>query len=535
MTAETVLQWASQTGFSITVLIGIILLVRRPFARRFGAGAVYALWLLPFMRLFLPPITLPILKTEISLGQVSPVLDTTSLIIPVAERVVNESTPFVQSQAFLWSLLAVWISGAALWLVWQLLRQRQYMETLSSQCHTLTGPSVLLAQRAMQAAGLKAMPTLLTAETQVGPLVTGLIRPVIILPHDFSTHYHPQQQYFALLHEMTHIKRRDLWASFAVLMFRAVNWPNPIVHIAAKQFRTDQESACDATVLKQNDARNYAHDYAATLLHAAKTVMQPRAVMPLGLTIYHPLKERLMMIENQKRKTGPLSRWTAGLLILGVAGLSAPITLAAGPEKKELAGEAQTKHKSKKVIKSVEVVDGKKVQTHYEVITDENGTRAYSIAENGARTEIDPEIIEDKHVIVIKNGEGTHGAHVEKKIKIMSQSGETMDMDIESLIGERGQGKKVIIKTMKDGEPHGDHKVKVYNFSSSEDIDIQIDEDGFMMGQHGAHTQAMVSAASGLLDGVNDDELSEKTKRKLKKARKALKEAEEAILAEAEK
>ena len=39
------MDWALQTGLSITVLIGIIMIVRRPFARTFGAGAAYALWL----------------------------------------------------------------------------------------------------------------------------------------------------------------------------------------------------------------------------------------------------------------------------------------------------------------------------------------------------------------------------------------------------------------------------------------------------------------------------------------------------------
>ena len=59
--------------------------------------------------------------------------------------------------------------------------------------------------------------------------------------------------------------------------------------------------------------------------------------------------------------------------------------------------------------------DGKKVQTHYEIVSDDNGTRAYSIGENGARTEINPDTIKDKHTIVMKNG---GEAHADQKIKI---------------------------------------------------------------------------------------------------------------------
>ena len=39
-------------------LIALVLVLRRPVTRHFGANAAYALWLLPFLRLMLPPIAL---------------------------------------------------------------------------------------------------------------------------------------------------------------------------------------------------------------------------------------------------------------------------------------------------------------------------------------------------------------------------------------------------------------------------------------------------------------------------------------------
>jgi bla regulator protein BlaR1 len=41
------------------VLIGAVLLLRRPVARLCGARYAYALWALPLLRLIFPPITLP--------------------------------------------------------------------------------------------------------------------------------------------------------------------------------------------------------------------------------------------------------------------------------------------------------------------------------------------------------------------------------------------------------------------------------------------------------------------------------------------
>ena len=39
--------------------MALVLVLRRPVARWLGAGAAYALWALPVLRLVLPPVTLP--------------------------------------------------------------------------------------------------------------------------------------------------------------------------------------------------------------------------------------------------------------------------------------------------------------------------------------------------------------------------------------------------------------------------------------------------------------------------------------------
>ena len=53
------MNWMLGTGVAVSLLIVLVLLVRRPFARMFGAKAVYALWVLPFLRLVMPEVTLP--------------------------------------------------------------------------------------------------------------------------------------------------------------------------------------------------------------------------------------------------------------------------------------------------------------------------------------------------------------------------------------------------------------------------------------------------------------------------------------------
>ena len=42
----------------------------------------------------------------------------------------------------------------------------------------------------------------------------------------------------ALVHELMHLKRRDLWAFQAARIVAATQWFNPLAHIALKAFRT---------------------------------------------------------------------------------------------------------------------------------------------------------------------------------------------------------------------------------------------------------------------------------------------------------
>ena len=53
------LDFAVDTLVGTGVLIAAALVLRRPVARWFGPRAAYALWLLPLIRLMLPPLVLP--------------------------------------------------------------------------------------------------------------------------------------------------------------------------------------------------------------------------------------------------------------------------------------------------------------------------------------------------------------------------------------------------------------------------------------------------------------------------------------------
>ena len=134
-----------------------------------------------------------------------------------------------------------------------------------------------------------------------GPAVVGLISPRIILP---AHGYTPEERELIRAHEREHVSRKDPRAAALVAVFQCLCWFNPMVHLAARLLRLDQELSCDAAVIRSRPtARSL---YARTLL---KTQL---AATPLPFGCYfgaHPLEVRVEMLKRRpgKRSTRPTS------------------------------------------------------------------------------------------------------------------------------------------------------------------------------------------------------------------------------------
>ncbi len=285
--------WGLQTGLMVSVLIGLVLIIRRPFARYFGAGAAYALWLLPLARLFMPNMTVPFL-TRSAPEPLTPVqmpLNETILAPTTLPDAITITTTAPKEVFNIWPVLTlVWIGGALLWLAYQLLKQNRFMVSMKQNSVAISHEFKDAIEASKQAVGLRRLPDIRLSENVSGPMVTGVSKPMILLPADFEIRFSADQRRFALIHEMAHIKRGDLWVAFIVLAVRALFWPNPLVHYAAHKLRVDQEAACDASVVARTGEET-THSYAETLVHAARSAGIKTNKAPLGLALIDtPLK-----------------------------------------------------------------------------------------------------------------------------------------------------------------------------------------------------------------------------------------------------
>lgn len=85
------------------------------------------------------------------------------------------------------------------------------------------------------------------AENLKTPFVLGTIRPSIYLPAGLGA----DEKEYILLHEQTHIRRKDHIVKIIAFLILSVHWFNPLVWIAFMLMSADMELSCDEHVLKK--------------------------------------------------------------------------------------------------------------------------------------------------------------------------------------------------------------------------------------------------------------------------------------------
>ena len=144
------------------------------------------------------------------------------------------------------------------------------------------------------------VPRLYYNQLATTPMILGVLRPMIILPaKDYST----EQLYAILAHELTHLRRKDIFIKWLTLIATALHWFNPIVWFARREIDRSCELSCDEAVIRNLDT-NGKRIYGNTLIEVSANSKAPRAVASATMCEDKKnLKERLGAIMKSKKHT----------------------------------------------------------------------------------------------------------------------------------------------------------------------------------------------------------------------------------------
>lgn len=154
------------------------------------------------------------------------------------------------------------------------------------------------------------------------PFTVGVAHPIVVLPPSCER-WPAARRRAVLLHELAHVRRRDVAVHMLAQMACAVHWFNPLVWLAARRLRAESERACDDLVLESGVR---ASGYAADLLEIVRAAAPSRA--PAGAVAMAQSSEfegRLLAILRPTALRRPPSRSAAWAILAGVAVAAFPL------------------------------------------------------------------------------------------------------------------------------------------------------------------------------------------------------------------
>lgn len=82
-----------------------------------------------------------------------------------------------------------------------------------------------------------------------GAFVVGSVKPYMIISQDICNEFNDEEIKYVLLHEIVHLKRKDIMLKFIMIIFCCIYWFNPFIWIARAIMMNDMELSCDEKVL----------------------------------------------------------------------------------------------------------------------------------------------------------------------------------------------------------------------------------------------------------------------------------------------
>ena len=335
-----------QASLMILIVTGLDLLSRRwiwPQVR-------YALWLLVFLKLLIPPgwylptAVVPRLfgETQVLLGGVwdrqfprpADAGPESAAVPQPASGAAGSEKPAIAAPARLLPqayLFGFWLAGMGLFLFLLIFKMAKLRRWHRSQEERKTIPPwfhELLVDTGRQL-NLERLPAIVFSPDAVTPAVYGVFRPVLLLPEHYLKDLSSEEAEHVLLHELCHLKRGDLWIHGLVMLLQIAYWFNPFLLWASRQLRHVREMCCDQTLAARLQGRT--DSYRKTLLNTARELLTERVEPAMGLLgVFEEPFWLVARIRWLEKKTWQRRKSIAAAAVLVTAGMAILVMPMAG-------------------------------------------------------------------------------------------------------------------------------------------------------------------------------------------------------------
>jgi len=213
---------------------------------------------------------------------------------------------------------AVWLAGV-LFLAARVAKQNAVFLRQPRQAREVSGPEAAgLLEECRRLLGVAGPVRLAEMEHIRSPALYGLFAPRMLLPAGLSREFSREELRHVFLHELAHLKRRDMAVHCLAGFLHLLNWFNPVLWFAFRRMAADRELACDELALScagEGEKRAYGQ----TIIKLLEQCSRPAALPGLMgiLEDKTQMRRRILMIAAFK----PARRWSllAGVILAVLA------------------------------------------------------------------------------------------------------------------------------------------------------------------------------------------------------------------------
>jgi bla regulator protein BlaR1 len=237
--AEFALPMLVQSAVIILALFAVDFALRR----RIRASVRHLLWLLVPVQLVLPPF-LPMPE------KLNALLSARAAYFAGTVGASGSQAIMLPATALTWRaiLVAVWLFVAgSMTLCWvrRALRSRR-IALRAREGNSLMRGVLWYCRTCM---GVRERVQLKLSSETTRPIVCGLVRPMILVPHNLASSLGSRHLRCVLLHELAYVKRLDIWVEFAQKLLQVIYFYNPLLWAANYVIRRTRDEAVDEMVV----------------------------------------------------------------------------------------------------------------------------------------------------------------------------------------------------------------------------------------------------------------------------------------------
>lgn len=328
-----------------SVLILLILMIKKLLINKLSVKLQYTLWFIVVFRLlipYLPESSFSIFNLISKIEGIPSLLfrakkDTLSSIVSYSSQTVSNiyngntrlgsltSMDFASNNALTFSLsglnilVLAWILGISLIVFYLVLVNLNLRDKIKTQTPFYNTELVNILELCKKQMNINKNVHLIKMQEIKTPALFGYFKPIILLPENILNILPANKLKYVFLHELSHLKRRDIIINWLLIILRIIHWFNPLIQYGLKKMCEDMELCCDSHALSYTNDEEV-KDYGLTIINLIENFSRPTHILGTSSIVKNKseVKRRITMIKLFNKKAYKLSAAAiAALLVIG--------------------------------------------------------------------------------------------------------------------------------------------------------------------------------------------------------------------------